>query len=154
MEADRRANARRDAERRLRHAGHTMTPKNRTILDILEETRGQHPTARNIHERLRERHPEAILHSIYPVLHAMEAAGIVRRRRYGGRVPTRYDVRMDAHVDLLCGCGAVEELEEHPVAAEPTRGEVRAGTVPAGDTRKGLCRSCSAESDASARGAA
>ena len=144
VEADRRAGARADAERRMRLAGHTPTPKNLAILDILEETRGQHPRAQDIHERLRRRHPEAHLHSLYPVLRALEGAGLVRARRYGGRTPTRYDTRLDAHVDVLCTCcGAITEVMATPTA-EPTRGEVRSGMVRAGDTRRGLCRSCSA----------
>lgn len=144
VDAARRANARGNAEWNLRYAGHTLTPKNSSILDILEETRGQHPTARDIHEELLKRHPSAQLTSIYPVLHALESVSLVQSRRFG-RLPKHFDVRVDPHVDVQCtGCGAIEEVE-----IDPTAGSADARLT---ETRKGLCRACSA--GAASKGAA
>lgn len=146
LEAERLADARPNAERALRFSGFVLSPQQRAVLDILDETRGQHPTARDIFDELRKRHPRAAKNLVYLILRALEGHRLVAGRRFANSA-TRWDARVDPHVDVFCKrCGGVEEVEigasgealEEDVKEGSSRSSVHLSVV-----SLGICRECS-----------
>ncbi len=144
-ETERLANARADTERKLRCAGYAMSDQQQAVLDILDETRGQHPSVRDILDELRKQYPRASKDLPYRLLYALEGFGLIRFRRLAGKVlGKRIDVRVDLHLDILCKrCGAVEEIEV-----------VASGEAGLAEVRRGVCQVCAVGSSAGEKAAA
>ncbi len=92
-----------------------MTSSRRAILDDLRMNRS-HPTADEIHVRLKEKSPRIGLGTVYRNLEYLSRHGIVRvLREPGGR--RRYDVADDGHYHLWCTrCGKVKDVRLVPSA--------------------------------------
>ncbi|MHB1415452.1 MAG: Fur family transcriptional regulator [Chloroflexota bacterium] len=130
-----------------RRAGLRLTPQR---LEILRELAGDrtHPSAEELHRRLRKRLPTLSLDTVYRTLATLERLGIVARLQLAeGRA--RYDAGRPAHHHLVCReCGRIEDFswpafEDLPLPAgadqwvlEERRLEVR-----------GLCRRCRAAAE-------
>lgn len=101
-----------DAELRelLRHTGLRATAPRVTTLAVVSER--QHAETDEIAEAVRERLGSVSTQAIYGVLHALTAAGLVRRLETGARDAARYEIqRHDNHHHLVCrGCGRIEDV--------------------------------------------
>ncbi|MFH1502793.1 MAG: transcriptional repressor [Candidatus Eisenbacteria bacterium] len=95
--------------------GVRMTGSRRAILSELR-LNGSHPTADELHERLRERFPRISLGTVYRNLEYLSGHGLVRAlREPGGR--RRYDAAQDEHYHVWCtSCGEVQDVRLVPTA--------------------------------------
>jgi Fur family ferric uptake transcriptional regulator len=95
----------------LRDRGLKVTASRLAVLRAVEEI-GGHPDAASIAGHARERLGSVSTQAIYDGLHALEAAGLLRRIAPAGS-PARYETRVgDNHHHLVCrSCGAAEDVD-------------------------------------------
>lgn len=95
-----------------------MTPQRAEILAELRAAH-DHPTASELHERLRSRLPRLSLGTVYRNLDLLVASGQAARLTAGG-AESRYDGRAHPHDHARCrGCGAVADVPLQPDAEAP-----------------------------------
>ena len=130
------------AERLSRH-GLRVTRQRVATLRLLEQMVG-HPTANEIHDRLRRRHPKLSLKTVYEILGALVEAGLAARVGDAGGA-ARFELRSERHYHASCrSCGrlfdipasADSQIRRH--AALPERFQVEHVEV----TIRGLCMRC------------
>ncbi|MFB4320023.1 Fur family transcriptional regulator [Actinomadura sp. 21ATH] len=94
----------------LRGAGLRVTAARVALLDTVRQ--GGHLGAETIAGRVRERVGHISLQAVYEALHALTAAGLVRRIEPAGG-PARFEGRTgDDHHHLVCReCGAVTDVD-------------------------------------------
>jgi Fur family transcriptional regulator, stress-responsive regulator len=94
----------------LRGAGLRVTAARVALLETVR--RGDHLDAEAIATGVRERVGHVSLQAVYEALHALAAAGLIRRIEPAGS-PTRYEGRvMDNHHHLVCrSCGLVADVD-------------------------------------------
>lgn len=85
---------------RLRRAGFRITRQRLAIYDCLNEA-DSHPTAEQIHDVVRRRHPRISLATVYTGLDALVSVGAVRKIRRDTH-PARYDAGSEEHAHFLC----------------------------------------------------
>jgi Fur family transcriptional regulator, ferric uptake regulator len=86
-----------------------MTRQRRVILDELRATTS-HPTADELHARVRGQLPHVSLGTVYRNLDVMVKKGVIRKLELGGS-QCRYDGRMMPHDHVRCvGCGCVADV--------------------------------------------
>ena len=90
---------------RLRPLGIRLTPQRLAIAEVVVNS-ADHPTVREIFERVRAFFPYVTLATVYSTLALLEQAGIVRELPFPRH--SRYDANLAPHANLVClGCGAV-----------------------------------------------
>jgi Fe2+ or Zn2+ uptake regulation protein len=106
------------AEELARH-GLRATRQRVAVLRLLRADRG-HPTAPQVHARLRRRMPRVSQKTVYEVLDALVGARLATRVSAGGE-PWRYEARPEPHYHARCRiCG---KLSDVPALADgPIRG--------------------------------
>jgi Fe2+ or Zn2+ uptake regulation protein len=94
----------------LRGAGLRVTAARVALLETVRS--GDHLDAEAIAAGVRDRVGHVSLQAVYEALHALAAAGLVRRIEPAGS-PTRYEGRvMDNHHHLVCrSCGTVADVD-------------------------------------------
>ncbi|GAA1642807.1 Fur family transcriptional regulator [Nonomuraea maheshkhaliensis] len=98
------------AAEELRGAGLRVTAARVALLDTVRE--GDHLGVEAIADGVRERVGHVSLQAVYEALHALTAAGLVRRIEPAGS-PARYEGRVgDNHHHIVCrSCGAVADVD-------------------------------------------
>ena len=96
-----------------------MTRQRRLIVEELARTRS-HPTAEELHTRLRHRIPRLSLGTVYRNLELLVTAGSIGRLSDGkGRM--HFDARPESHAHVRCEvCGRIEDV---PAGVLPELGE-------------------------------
>ncbi len=134
------------AAEELRGAGLRVTAARVALLEAVRE--GDHLGVEAIASGVRERIGHVSLQAVYEALHALTAAGLLRRIEPAG--PPRFEGRVgDNHHHVVCrSCGAVADVEcavgEAPclTAADDQGFSIDEAEV----TYWGLCPDCSARS--------
>ena len=94
---------------RLKPLGIRLTPQRLAIAEVVVNS-ADHPTVREIFERVRDFFPYVTLATVYPTLGVLEQAGIVRELPF--QKQSRYDANLSPHANLVClGCGAVVDAD-------------------------------------------
>ena len=128
----------------LRAAGLKLTPQRLAVLECLvgDET---HPTAQELHDRLRKRHPTMSVATVYNTLSALDAIGWCRKIELGGS--SRFDPHTELHDHALCErCGAMRDVA--PVRQARRAHRERLSAVPGFQVSRveriyrGLCAKC------------
>jgi Fur family transcriptional regulator, stress-responsive regulator len=135
------------AAEELRGAGLRVTAARVALLEAVRE--GDHLGVEAIASGVRERIGHVSLQAVYEALHALTAAGLLRRIEPAGG-PPRFEGRVgDNHHHVVCrSCGAVADVEcavgEAPclTAADDQGFSIDEAEV----TYWGLCPDCSARS--------
>ncbi|MFJ6728116.1 Fur family transcriptional regulator [Streptomyces sp. NPDC091281] len=135
--------ARADAARDLRGAGLRVTAARVALLETVRY--GGHLGAEDVAARVRARVGHISLQAVYDALHALTAAGLVRRIEPPGG-PARFEGRVgDNHHHLVCrACGAVADVD-CAVGHAPclTASDPRGFTVDEAEVIfRGLCPAC------------
>ncbi len=109
-------------EQDIREVGLKVTLPRVKILEILEQSAGQHLKAEDIYEELRERDEKIGLATVYRVLTQFEAAGLVNRHHFeGGQAVFELD-RGYHHDHIVClNCGKVEEFMDETIEKSQSR---------------------------------
>lgn len=125
------------------HTKSRMTRQRSVILEELQRI-GFHPTAEELHERVRLRMPRISLGTVYRNLELLSEAGDIARLEVGGR--RRYDGNVhDEHYHARCTqCGAVEDVPSSVVTRFDFQAEAVKGFRVTGHqlTFTGLCARC------------
>ena len=127
----------------LRAAGLKLTPQRLAVLECLlgDET---HPTAQELHARLRRRYPTMSVATVYNTLSALDAIGYCRRIELGGS--SRFDPNVELHDHALCeSCGAMRDIASSgPAQVRPERLRALPGFQVSRVERiyRGLCAKC------------
>lgn len=94
---------------RLKHLGIRLTPQRLAIAEVVVNS-GDHPTVKDIYERVTAFFPYVTLATVYSTLSVLEADGIVRELPFQRQ--SRYDANLSPHVNLVCtSCGTVVDAE-------------------------------------------
>ena len=89
--------------------GMRLTPQRLAVAEVVVNS-GDHPTVKEIYERVREFFPYVTLATVYSTLAVLEQAGIVRELPFPRQ--SRYDANLTPHANLVClGCGGVVDSE-------------------------------------------
>lgn len=100
---------------KLKEKGYKLTPQRRSILDIILETEGNHLSAEEIYELVKNKCPDIGLATVYRTMQMFDEVGLVYKHNFDdGR--SRYELNHHnedhQHHHLLCvGCGKVIEVE-------------------------------------------
>lgn len=102
----------RDIVRRLQAAGLRLTPQRLLILETLQAT-GDHISAEEILQRVRERYPFVNRSTVYRTLEALRELQLVAAAHFGDGGVRYHWAEKGRHHHLVCQhCGAVMELDE------------------------------------------
>jgi Fur family ferric uptake transcriptional regulator len=87
------------------------TRQREVILEELHRVK-DHPTAGELHERVRARLPRISLGTVYRNLERLAGAGEVNKLEFAG-TETRFDAVTKPHYHVRCtACGAVDDVKE------------------------------------------
>ncbi|MXZ91829.1 MAG: transcriptional repressor [Chloroflexi bacterium] len=94
---------------RLKPLGIRLTPQRLAIAEVVVNS-ADHPTVREIFERVRDFFPYVTLATVYSTLGLLEQAGIVRELPF--QKLSRYDANLSPHANLVClGCGSIVDAD-------------------------------------------
>lgn len=95
------------------------TPQREAILDVVREAT-DHPSARDIYQRVQRRRPGIGVATVYRTLDLLAAHGRVLALQLGDDHIARYDGNVADHDHVLCeGCGAIADVAV-PLPAQVT----------------------------------
>jgi Fur family peroxide stress response transcriptional regulator len=126
----------------LRDRGLPVTHQRLAVYEQLHKAK-DHPSAEELHRRLKPRYPSLSLATVYKTLQALERLGIVSLVNQP-HVEARYDAIVDRHHHAICeGCGKIEDLfdarlDELPVPRGAHGFKISSHSV----HFRGLCASC------------
>ena len=94
---------------KLRPLGVRLTPQRLAIAEVVVNS-ADHPSVKQIFERVRAFFPYVTIATVYSTLTMLEDVGIVRELPFERE--SRYDANLSPHVNLVCvGCGNVVDAE-------------------------------------------
>ncbi|MDQ2952894.1 MAG: transcriptional repressor [Chloroflexota bacterium] len=137
-----------DVGERVRASGKRMTIQRRMVLEALERAR-HHITADEIAARIRAKHPQIDLSTVYRNLESLEELGYVTHTHFEDRVTRWHLADSNRHGHLVCRhCGA--ETEVPMTLLEPLARRLRAEHGFQADLAHsavvGICRECASVS--------
>ena len=95
---------------KLKALGIRQTPQRLAIAEVVVNS-GDHPSVKEIYQRVKEFFPYVTLATVYSTLEVLEQAGIVRALPF--QKQSRYDANLSPHANLVCvGCGGVVDSTE------------------------------------------
>jgi len=98
-----------DRTEKLREVGLTPTIQRLAVLESLEKTRS-HPTADQVLETVRKKHPTVSRATVYNTLEALTQAGLILRITVDPSV-ARYDADLGPHAHFRCrACNTVYDV--------------------------------------------
>jgi len=143
MASHRGARSPRDPSEQLAQSGLRATRQRVGVLHLLQADRG-HPTALDVYQGLRARHPNVSQKTVYEILDALVEAGLARRVTQIG-APVRYESRPGRHYHAWCRvCGRLFDVPANADGSIRGRAELPAGFRVEGIhvTLEGRCGRC------------
>jgi len=112
----------------LKEAGLRLTPQRLAICDIIAASR-DHPTAQDVHTRLKEKYPTSSLTTVYITLDTLVRLGVIHALGTAGDETVHYDSDTVPHINLACiSCHRIVDLASNHIEALDS--EVRERTGP------------------------
>ena len=94
---------------RLRELGIRLTPQRLAIAEVVVNS-GDHPSVKEVFERVKAFFPYVTLATVYSTLDVLERAAIVRQLPFQHQ--SRYDANLSPHANLVCiSCGSVVDAD-------------------------------------------
>ena len=94
---------------KLRPLGVRLTPQRLAIAEVVVNS-ADHPSVKEIFERVRAFFPYVTIATVYSTLTLLEDVGIVRELAFQRQ--SRYDANLSPHVNLVCvSCGNVVDAD-------------------------------------------
>lgn len=94
---------------KLKQLGIRVTPQRLAIAEVVINS-GDHPSVKDIYERVKVFFPYVTLATVYSTLDVLERAAIVRALPFQRQ--SRYDANLSPHANLVCiGCGMVVDAD-------------------------------------------
>lgn len=95
----------------IKERGYKITPQRRAIIEALLLS-GKPPTAKEVHRKVKIRHPEISLDTVYRNLNLLADMGLLIQINLKNSETSRYEVVENHHHHLIClGCGESVCLE-------------------------------------------
>ena len=93
----------------LKPLGIRLTPQRLAIAEVVVNS-ADHPTVRDIYDRVQAFFPYVTIATVYSTLATLEQAGVVRELPFQRQ--SRYDANLAPHANLVCvGCGNVVDAD-------------------------------------------
>jgi Fur family transcriptional regulator, peroxide stress response regulator len=93
----------------LKPLGIRLTPQRLAIAEVVINS-ADHPTVRDVFERVKAFFPYVTLATVYSTLTTLEESGIVRQLPFQRQ--SRYDANLSPHANLVCvSCGTVVDAD-------------------------------------------
>jgi Fur family peroxide stress response transcriptional regulator len=93
----------------LKPLGIRLTPQRLAIAEVVINS-ADHPTVRDIYDRVKAFFPYVTLATVYSTLTTLGEAGIVRELAFQRQ--SRYDANLSPHANLVCiGCGTIVDAD-------------------------------------------
>lgn len=93
----------------LKPLGIRLTPQRLAIAEVVVNS-ADHPTVRDIFDRVQAFFPYVTIATVYSTLATLEQAGVVRELPFQRQ--SRYDANLSPHANLVCvGCGNVVDAD-------------------------------------------
>ena len=93
----------------LKPLGIRLTPQRLAIAEVVINS-ADHPTVRDIYERVKAFFPYVTLATVYSTLTTLGEAGIVRELAFQRQ--SRYDANLSPHANLVCiNCGTIVDAD-------------------------------------------
>jgi Fe2+ or Zn2+ uptake regulation protein len=129
-------------EKALREAGCRITRQRKAILGILRST-DDHPSARQVHERVRKQYPHVSLATVYNTLGTLARVGLIKVMEFEA-MENRHETNLGLHINLICTvCGKIEDFEEgSPLKREKIRKKIGFEVRDYRMEYYGICREC------------
>ncbi|MEC9308166.1 MAG: Fur family transcriptional regulator [Chloroflexota bacterium] len=103
----------------LKPLGLRLTPQRLAIAEVIINS-ADHPTVKNVFERVKEFFPYVTLATVYSTLTTLCEAGVVHELAFQRQ--SRYDANISPHANLVCiSCGSVIDAD----VGQDTVGELR-----------------------------
>jgi len=100
-----------EIKNRLEEKGLKITPQRMVILEAIYNL-NNHPTADNIIEYIRQRHPGIATGTVYKVLEILVESGLVKKVTTDKDI-MRYDGILESHHHLYCSsCDLIEDYQD------------------------------------------
>ena len=94
---------------KLRRLGIRLTPQRLAIAEVVANS-GDHPSVKDIFERVKGFFPYVTVATVYSTLAVLENAAIVQELPFQRQ--SRYDANLEPHANLVCvGCGGVVDAD-------------------------------------------
>jgi Fur family peroxide stress response transcriptional regulator len=94
--------------KKLREKGYKVTPQRLAICDLVFSSK-DHPTAEQLHQKLRSQHPTMSLATVYQALHLLTEIGLIQELGLGEGT-SRYDPDTSPHINVICEkCGKIRD---------------------------------------------
>jgi len=131
-------------ERALRAAGSRISSQRRAIINYLA-TATSHPSARQIFNEVKKKHPELSLATVYNTLGVLSRMSLIKVIQFDV-TDNRYEPNVAPHINLICtSCGRIEDLEQGvPVQPEEIKQKVGFEVLDSRLEYYGLCAECKA----------
>lgn len=121
-----------------------LTPQRAAVLEVVRHAH-DHPSARDIYERVLQAQPGIGFATVYRALALLVAHGDVRELQLGDEAVARYDGNTAEHHHVVCtGCGAAADVTfALPVEASQTAAAATGYQIAGADVRfLGRCPTC------------
>ncbi|MBA2729993.1 MAG: transcriptional repressor [Euzebyaceae bacterium] len=126
-------------------AAFRLTPQRGAVRDVVRQAQ-DHPTAREVYQRVRHRAPGIGFATVYRALNLLADHGQVLELQLGDEAVARYDGNVARHDHVVCNpCGAVADVSVELPAHVTIEATAASGfAVDAYELRfSGRCPSCS-----------
>lgn len=98
----------------LRERGYKVTPQRLAVCELILSAK-DHPTADQIHEYVKKKHPTMSLATVYQTLHLLTEIGLLQELGFTDCV-SRYDPNTSPHINIVCKkCGKIRDYEAEDV---------------------------------------
>ncbi|MEM2110698.1 MAG: Fur family transcriptional regulator [Candidatus Bathyarchaeia archaeon] len=95
---------------KLRERNIKVTPQRLAICEIILSSK-EHPTADQIYEMVREKHPTISLATVYQTLHLLSQIGMLQELGFNNNI-SRYDPDTSPHINIMCPkCGKIQDYK-------------------------------------------
>jgi len=99
---------------KLRESDVKVTPQRLAICETILSSK-EHPTADQIYERVREKHPTISLATVYQTLHLLSQIGMLQELGFSNCI-SRYDPDTSPHINIMCPkCGTIQDYKAESI---------------------------------------
>lgn len=99
---------------KLRSSGVKVTPQRLAVCEIVLSSK-EHPTADQIHEKAKKKHPTMSLATVYQTLHLLSQIGLLHELGFNDCI-SRYDPDTSPHINIVCiKCGKIHDYKAESV---------------------------------------
>jgi Fur family peroxide stress response transcriptional regulator len=128
--------------RELKKAGYRMTKHRRTIIDFIAE-RQDHPSVRQIYNKIKINDPGISLATVYNTLNLLVELKLLKEIDFE-ESDNRYDTNLAPHLNLVCTiCGSIIDFEyDIPVTPDVVQAKKGFVTKEYRMEYRGICNNC------------